>query len=74
MKTLKKKIKLILSNEEEGESLYNKLKENYEQFQKDFNDVEIIIEFYSTFYPNSKEELIRSIKEKHIEYKEKKND
>ena len=67
-----KKIKLILSNEEEGESLYNKLKENYEQFQKDFNDVEIVIEFYSTFYPNSKEELINSIKEKHKEYKEKK--
>ena len=66
------KLKRITSNEKEAKDLFNKLKDNYNQFQKDFNDIEIILDYYTTFYPNSKEELIKLIKIKQKEYKEDK--
>ena len=71
-KEFQNKIKLITSNEQEAEQLYNKLKNNYTQFQRDYNNIEKIIEYYSTFYSNSKEELISIIKKKQKEYKEQK--
>ena len=41
--------------------------------EKDFSSIEIIIEYFSTFFSNSKEDLIKEIKEKQKEYKEEKN-
>ena len=66
------KLKRITSNDKEAIDLFNKLKDNYNQFQKDFNDIEIILGYYTTFYPNSKGELIELIKIKQKEYKEDK--
>ena len=67
------KINLIISEENEAKLLYEILKNYFEQCQKDFNNIETILEYYSTFFPNSKEELIKIIKEKEKEYKEDKN-
>jgi len=69
----KNKIKLITSNEFEAQKLCDKLKHDFLKCKKYFNDIEIILDYYSTFYPNSKEELIKLIKEKRKEYKEQKS-
>ena len=67
------KINLLTSEKNESKLLYEKLKNNFEHCQKDFSSIEIIIEYYSTFFSNSKEDLIKEIKEKQKEYKEEKN-
>ena len=66
------KIKLITSDEKYGEILYNTLKNNLEKCQKDLNNLETILDYYSIFYPKSKEEIINIIKEKKKEYPEDK--
>ena len=58
-KDFQNKINLILSDENEVKILYEQLKNNFEQCQKDFNNIEIILEYYSTFFSNSKEDLIK---------------
>ena len=64
-------IKLILG-EKEVEKLYNKLKNNYELIKNLFKDMEIIIDYYSNFYPKSKGEVITILKKNLKEYKEDK--
>ena len=61
-KEFRNKISLITSDENENKLLFEKLKNNFEQCQKDFNSIEIILEYYSTFFKNSKEDLIKIIK------------
>ena len=72
-KEFENKINLITSDENKAKLLFEKLKNNFEQCQKDFNSIEIILEYYSTFFKNSKEDLIKIIKKKHKEYRENKN-
>ena len=67
------KIKSLIQDEENGILLYNKLKSNFEKCQKDFSDIEIIIDYYSTFFSNNKEDMINILKKKQKEYKEDKN-
>ena len=72
-KEFENKIKLITSDEKEAQLLYNNLKKYFEKLQKDFKNIEIILDFYSTFYSSSKEELINLIRKKKKEYKENKS-
>ena len=58
-KEFENKINLITSDENKAKLLFEKLKNNFEQCQKDFNSIEIILEYYSTFFKNSKEDLIK---------------
>ena len=46
------------------------MKNIFEQCQKDFKNIEIILEYYSTFFSNSKEDLIKILEKKEKEYKE----
>ena len=67
------KIKLITSGENEAKLLYENLKNGFEHCQKDFSNIERILEYFSTFFSNSKKDSIEIIKEKQMEYKEDKN-
>ena len=71
-KGFENKIEMITLNDKEGKILYNKLNNYFQQFQNDFNNIDIILEYYKTFYPNSKEELIKLISIKQKEFKETK--
>ena len=69
-KEFENKIKLIIPEENKAQLLYEQLKNIFEQCQKDFKNIEIILEYYSTFFSNSKEDLIKILEKKEKEYKE----
>ena len=70
-KNLESKIKLITSGEEEAKLLYSMIKNNFEQCLKDYNIIKNLIDYYTTFYPKTKEEIINKLIEKEKEYKKK---
>ena len=60
--TIYEKILLIINNENKSKIIYSKLKDEFNLCKEKFNNIEKIIEFYSTFYPNNKKEIIVEIK------------
>jgi len=57
-KVFENKIKLMTPDDVEAEKLYKKLKCDLEKCQKDLDNIEIIIDYYLAFFPNTKEDII----------------
>ena len=58
-------------NEKEAKNIYNNLKESLEKCKKKFEELELIEEYYNTFFSSSKKELIILLNQKISEYKKK---
>ena len=59
------------NNEKEAKSIYNNLKESLEKCKKKFDQLELIEEYYNTFYSFSKKDTINLINQKLNNYKKK---
>lgn len=66
---LYKKILVITEDKKEADNIYNKFKENMNICDKKFEDLRMIEDFYTTFYSQTKENIIDLIKQKMIELK-----
>ena len=64
---------LVISdqNENQSKNIYNKMKENLNFCKQKFDKFELIEDFYTTFYNGSKSNIIKLIKEKLNELKQK---
>ena len=63
--------KVLVVCEKKGPEIYNELKENLKLCTEKFKELEIIEEYYSTFYSDSKKNIIDMINQKIKEYKQK---
>ena len=71
-KVFENKIKIMTPDDAEAEKLYKKLKCDLEKCQKDLDNIEIIIDYYLTFFPNTKEDIINILQKKDKEYRNEK--
>ena len=72
--TFYEKILLVIDNENEAKTIYSKLKDDIKICKEKIVNIENILYYYSTFYPISKEEIIKIIKIKLSELQEKEID
>ena len=72
--TFYEKILLVTDNENEAKTIYSKLKDDIKICKEKIVNIENILYYYSTFYPISKEEIIKIIKIKLSELQEKEID
>ena len=62
---------VVILDKDSAKNIYNKLKENFQICQKKFEELEIIEDYYTTFFSYSKREIILLIKQKLEEFKQK---